>query len=433
MKRWPVFPFIFCLLFFLVAQTTGMNITGSYSAQLNTPVTPEISSKSRTAAKEAFKKDLLSWLRENVSLYWDTANAIDNLHFNAFARSCISRAKETSLFDGPKWTVSYALSTDDVPDKIAEWNILLDTLALRSFRGLTATGVVHKPPEMYTLGVQTIFYAKGRIGKPLTLPEQPTMEIVSKAKSILDEALKGFNITSSEMVIQGKPGTFTQKGLTVQVKTDSFPMPGIALRVILPSGKCIYNGITNDRGELVLEHLRIPYVNNGSFLYIRPNPGVLIDSASVFLMSDLGLIKPRSTEQTLIFKLARPSIALNYRASAVSNFEIPKDFSDNTTMLKFLKDSCRFDIAPVTSQPDLIIDMLCQVSSYSQDKTEQTLVKTDMLITIKEASSAESRSASTTVNFEKAYENGPPLPVGLYFWEAAAMLRKTIRTTLESL
>jgi hypothetical protein len=409
------------------------DIVGTYTVQLTTPVSAEISQKTRAAAQESFKKDLMSWLRENVTISWDTGNAMDRLHINAFARSCLTKAKEASWFEGTKWNVSYTLSPDVLPDVVLAWNQVVDTLALRTYEKLLAIDLHKAPADIYMYGIQTLFYAKGRIGRPIADPRQQDVEILAKARSILEEGLKGFTVSSSEMVVQGKPGNPAQKGLMVMVTMDAIPMPGIEVRVYLPSGKCLLTGTTDVHGQLLLESLRIPYVSNGTFLYVRPNPGALFDSATVFALADIGLTSLKVSEMSLIFKIARPSFSLSYRASAVSNFEIPRDFTENQMMLKFLRDSCRFELAPVTVQPDLIFDVVCQVSSYARDRTEDTEVKTDMQVSIREGNSAAQHSSMQTYTFQKAYENGAPIPVGLYFWEATGLLRKTVRNSLENL
>jgi hypothetical protein len=234
-------------------------------------------------------------------------------------------------------------------------------------------------------------------------------------------------------VISGKPGSLPQNKLTLQIKLDTVPFPGVAIAAFLPSGRKLIGGKTDSDGAFSFAGMRLPYVANGTFLYARPNPGAVVDTAYFFTFKEMGLRLSRDPEQTLMFKLTRPTFSLKYRAGKVNNLDIPADFADRAYLTSFIRDSCHFEPAPEGTVPDVVFDIACQVSSYTYDRTEETVLKAEALIRISEKNNSSPRTLEHTATHKKAYEWGTDIPRGLFFWETAAVLQQAIKAALRKL
>ena len=297
-------------------------VRGAYTIELSGPVDDEARAEAREGALRNLTIDILAWLRERYQHSCDTSNAIDRIHLESFARSCASNVKARSAFEGAEWTLSYQFSTLQLDSLVNTWNSLYDTLALEAYRELAETVARGDRRPAYVQGVQTVFYAKAHIGPPLNVPGEPAMDLIEAARGDLRTALAEMVVSTSGMVISGKPGSLPRNNLTLQIKLDTVPLPGVAVAAFLPSGRKLLGGRTDSEGTLSFARMRLPYVANGTFLYARPNPGAVVDTSYFFTFKEMGLRLSRNPEQTLMFKLTRPTFSLKYRAGKVNNLDI---------------------------------------------------------------------------------------------------------------
>lgn len=408
-------------------------ISGAYTVTLSGPVDNETRATAREGALHNLKLDMLGWMRERYQLSCDTTNAIDRIHLDSFVRSCANRGKENSSFEGSEWTLSYRFTPQKLDSLVTRWNALYDTLALEAYRELTETVARGERRQAYVQGVQTVFYAKAHIGPPLNVPGELAKDLVEAARSELQTALGEMVVSTSGMVISGKPGSPPQNQLTLQIKLDTIPFPGVSIAAFLPSGRKLMAGRTDAQGSFSFARMRLPYVANGTFLYARPNPGAVVDTAHFFTFKEMGLRLSRNPEQTLMFKLTRPTFSLKYRARKVNNLDIPTDFADRKYLAAFIRDSCHFDPAPNGAVPDVVFDIACQVSSYTYDRTEETVLKAEAMIRVDEKNNSSPRTLEHTVTHKKSYEWGTDIPTGLFFWETAAVLQQAVKAALRKL
>jgi hypothetical protein len=179
--------------------------------------------------------------------------------------------------------------------------------------------------------------------------------------------------------------------------------------------------------------MKMPFVAYGTFLNMRPNAGPAVDTSMTFRFQNLGLEPGSSLEQTLIFQLIKPGYRLSYQVNAANEVDIPKDFHKETSISKFLQDSCHMDPVGDGETADLVLDVRLQVSSYSYDENEETRLKTETQTTMKQTGGSANRVEEVGVLYEKAYDSNHEIPTGLYFWETTIELRKLIREMLDLL
>jgi len=408
-------------------------IEGSCSIELKGPVTEEIASEARSGALGVYKLSLLQWLREGLFLDWDTVNAIDRIHFNRLAEFCLDKAKRDTRFEGYKWSVSYKSTPDEINVILSDWNDRHEKASAESYQLFADAMTKNDMGQAYTFGIQSVFYAKGKKGQPVMFPGGTEKVLLEEAVLSLQKLFGRMKINSTELVITGKPDFPPQNQPVLTCVVDSVPLSGVTIRIQLPNGRHVYTSVSDAAGELPLNRMVVPYVANGSFLYALPNPGAVIDPAYYFTFKDMGVVLSANPEQTFIVKVTRPTFSLAYRAVAASNLSLPRDFTENTVVYKFLRDSCHLEPAAAPANADLSFDVVCQVSTYAHDVTEETVLKSEMLIGLDKRKVQPSRSTRKTFFFEKAHDTRSEVPIGLFLWETATELRKNLRSVLEEL
>jgi hypothetical protein len=235
------------------------------------------------------------------------------------------------------------------------------------------------------------------------------------------------------MLVTGVPGLSPQNNLIFTLKIDTVPLPAVPVAAFLPDGRQFFSATTDSTGTAVFFGFKIPYVANGSFFFLRPDAGKIISPPCAFRIKDLDPRLSKNPEQVLMFKLTRPTFLLNYKATAVNDIAIPKDFSAERSLSAFIRDSCFIDKVQQSSLPDILIDITNQVSRYDHDSTEETILKVETAISIQEQSQAKPRTATKITVYEKAYERNADIPLGLFFWEATRSINSAIKSALGSL
>jgi hypothetical protein len=283
--------------------------------------------------------------------------------------------------------------------------------------------------DVFQLGVQAIFFSMGRIEKTLDVPgaEEPGSFLVDDARRIMQDFIDKISIRSRSYVISGKPGAILDTPLVFEVVRENAPLADFDLIGAISPGKKLFSGKTASDGSLTIHQFKIPFVPKGVFLYVRPDFSAAVNFVCSFSASDLGLKFP---EQTLLFNTASPLFEVNYKASAVSAVQIPKDFGEDVFLKKYLRDSCFLKPASGTEKPDLFFTVTTQVSCYSSDSTEETVYKVENAVTIADAS-RRTIAEKTALVLEKAYETNSNYSLPLFFWEATGksfgMIKRMLR------
>ncbi|MBD3241116.1 MAG: hypothetical protein GF331_11065 [Chitinivibrionales bacterium] len=408
-------------------------IQGGHSIVLTSPVNDEISEQVKRKSYERFKEEMLGWLEVHLLAEWEPRNGIDCIHLERFTRDCLSRAKQNSDFDGPKWVFSYALPAEAAARAAEKWNTRHDALAVQTYVQFKNAYDAGKLRDAYVFGIRTIYHARAHIGARETIAGESGKDFIYELSQKLKEMLDKLSISVSDAIVAGKPGFKPQKTVTITARIDSVALPSMKLSVVLHSGPQLVTVATDHGGTATLDGLIIPYVPNGSFFNIVPNPGAEIDESFFFTLEDLEVKLAKRHAQTMMFKIVRPTFALTYKARAVSDIVVPPTVSGADYLISYLKDSCHIDPAPQGAQPDIALEALCQVSGYEHEMTEKYILKSDMKVTAAEKTSPRGSTVQQTETYQRSYELGKEVPTGLYFWETARALSHLVQTTLLSL
>lgn len=408
-------------------------IYGGHSIVLTTPVNDEISDQVKRASYERFEEEMLGWLEIHLLAEWDPKNGIDRIHLERFTRECLTRAKQDSRFDGPKWIFSYALPAEAAARAAEKWNTRHDALAVQSYVQFKNAYESGKLRDAYVFGIRTIYHARAHIGARETIAAESGKDFIYELSQKLKEMLDKLTVSVSDAIVTGKPGFRPQKQVTVTARIDSVSLPLMKLSVVLHSGPQLATITTDESGTATLDSMIVPYVPNGSFFNIVPNPGAEINESFFFSLQDLDVKLSKKHAQTMMFKIVRPTFALSYKARAVSDIVVPPTVSGPDYLISYLKDSCHIDPVAEGGQPDIALDVHCQVSGYEHEMTETYILKTEMKVGATEKASPRGSAVQRTDVYQKTYELGKEVPQGLYFWESARALSHLVQTALLSL
>jgi hypothetical protein len=417
---------------FLYAQPAlSRPVSGTSVLRLKKPASNETTDQVRAAAIAGFKIDLWEWMREEADVSVDTGNAIQRYHFNTFADSCVGKAKISQTLVNRDITVSITASGEDVRALLEASNTKYYAISLRFYTLMKAAFEEKAFPRMYNLGILAIYYTLGRMGTPLGVSDESTPRsfLLADARSVMQVFFSKFAVRSDEYIITGKPGTILAVPIRVRAVIDTTPLSGITIAGVLPGGKILCSGMTGPDGALEFTDFRVPYVTKGSALFLEPDLSAGIPGVTPFDAHDLGITLP---DQTLLFNIIPATYSLSYKANAVNAIKIPKDFSSDAFIKKFLRDSCFLTPAVPGGETDLYITLTSQISGYGRDEFEDTLLKAENETIIQDASRKVLSQRQGTV-FEKAYEAAIPIPYGLFFWEAASRTAKALKEMIREL
>jgi hypothetical protein len=406
-------------------------VTGTVSMKLTKPATTDVLVRLRSSAFSNFKIDLWEWMKEVADVTVDTTNAIQRYHFFSFADTCFAKAKSATSRSGHEMAMTITLPGQDAQVLLEAYNTRCYGISLRYYTLMKKALEDKAVANLYNTGIQTIFYTMGRMGTPIDIPDESTPRsfLLEDARKIMQNFFNKFTVRAEDVVITGKPGTMLQKPLTMLVLIDTLPLSGLTLIGALPNSRKICSGKSGNDGTVAFANFKVPYVAKGTMLYFRPDVASTVSDGVLFEANDLGLTLP---EQSLLFNVESPTYALTYKANAANDIVIPKNFSSDAYVKRFLKDSCY--LLPVASgrQPDLIISITSQVSSYMHDETEQTVRKLENDVEVQDGN-RKTLVKKQAVAFEKGYENSIPVPEGLFFWEAATKSLQMIKATINGL
>jgi hypothetical protein len=404
-------------------------LSGSASLQLSGPASAEQSNICRNDARKELKKNLLAWLSENQGIVIDSLNPLDNFAVERYIDSCFTYIKEETAFRGKILNITLLLDYESAEKALQNHNNAFDARAAESWKKFNTAKETNNVQQMYYEGLRTIAAANAHFGPPLIIPESNGEPLIKIARIAVQQYFDRMRVFCSEMVLEGRPGHFVNQAPTITVMIDSMPLSGIWFTCKYQSGKEIFTKITDESGIVKLNEFVIPFVPNGTLIYLNIDPGKLIGSPSMIKAKYFGLNLKNSQEQTFIIKINRSLYSLDYRASSVGNIKLPPDFAANTHIVKFLRDSCYMQEAGKENPSDLRVTIQTQVSDYNYDETEETGIKTSINVVIEDLTMNPPVKKESTMTFEKKYEQHVSIPYGLYFWEASGKVREAIKTT----
>jgi len=431
-SRKLILAFICIPLFILSAHAAGAReISGRASLKLTKPATAETMDILKQKASRNFKIDLWEWMREEADVTVDTSNAIQRYHFFTFVDSCLSRAKNFSRLDDHTMIVSITMPGEDVRQLLQEYNTRCFSISLRFYTLMKKAVEDTAIGDLYAMGIQTIFYTMGRMGTPIGMSDESTPRsfLLQDARKIMQDFFNRFSVRTDEMLIAGQCGSMLGHPLKVKMLINNSPLTNVLLAGYLPGGKKICKGMADNGGTVSFDNFRIPFVAKGTMLYFRPDVAAPVAGVAPFEAIDLGLSLP---EQALLFNTSPATYSLSYSATSANQIPVPKDFASDVFVKKFLKDSCYLVPAAATQQPNMYITINTQLSSYSNDETEQTTRKLDNEVIVADSTKRIIHQERKTA-FEKVFENSIPIQEGLFFWEAAQKSMRMIKNAMNDL
>lgn len=426
---------IFCFLYvFSTNAENAEKISGVSTLELSTPVSPEIKEDQQKLALDSLSNFLTFWINEFFDNCLQPRNPISKYFLDTFIALCKKHAKEKTFVEGRKLTTEFIVTNDILDSIIASHNSHYDSRAFHFWNQASTAQKSNDDIAVFNAAVKALFYSMAHIGSPINVPDAPPgTKLTKSVQSMLQKIINRINISFSNPIITGKPPNFPQSKVTIYVKIDSIPFPYFPLIAFRPDGKMVITVNTDSEGIASLANMKIPFVAHGAFLYIQPNLGASIDKSLSFDIKSFGLKLTEKSDQTLIFNIIKPVYALDYKATSVNQMEIPTVFSDIRTMHKFLTDSCFFEPSGGGKNPDISLQIQCQISNYTHDDKEQTQIKVESKIIINELKPKGSKVEKIAVLNDKYYEIGPNIPIGLFFWESSNALRALIKEMLDAL
>ena len=423
-----------CIVILCCALITSSQIlSGSGTVKLSGPATKEQTDNARHSARKQLQKELLIWLNENINIEIDTLNKLHALNLENFVDTCLRYSKEESSFQGKSLVISFNITANDVQKAVQAYNAASESIAIESWNKMVKAREEQDLTAMYTEGIKAMANATAHLGPPLPTPGAEGKDLVEDIRISLQDFLNRMRVSSSDMILQGKTGQPVENPPVISVMVDSVPLQGVAVSGLLQNGKEIFTAVTDQQGQVSFKGMRIPFVANGTLLYVRPDPAKILQAPSFIGTKPFNLQLKNSQEQSFIFKISRPVYSLDYKATSVSKVALPADYASSTFLKKFLKDSCFMSEVSGSIPPDLNILVQSQASSYAYDETEEIGIKISSQITIKGLSLDPPSTVQETVVFEKRYEARTDIPYGLFFWEAASKLREAIKAAISRL
>lgn len=418
------------VVFSIYSLGASQLLSGNASLQLTGPASAEQSNICRNNARKELKKNVLSWLSENHGIIIDSLNPLDNFAVEKYIDSCFTFIKEETAFRGKILSISLLLDYESAEKALQNHNNAFDARAAESWKKFNTAKEANDFQQMYYEGIRTIAAANAHFGPPLILPETNSEPLIKVARIAVQQYFDRMRVFSSEMVLEGRPGHQVDQAPTVTAMIDSTPLSGIWFTCKYQTGKELFTKITDEKGIIKLTEFIIPFVPNGTLIYLNIDPGKIIGSPHQIQSKYFGLNLKNSQEQTFIIKVNRSLYSLDYRAISVGNIKLPPDFSANTHIVKFLHDSCYLQEVAKDAQPDLKIVIQAQVSDYNYDETEEVGIKTSINVSVDGLTMNPPLKKEFTLVFEKKYEQHVSIPYGLYFWDASGKIRETIKSTL---
>lgn len=425
--------FILCCFLTCFSLTFSDTITGVATIQLKSAVTPELKKKQIEIAKDSLSRALIYWINDFFGDTFNPKNILSKRFEEKFVQMCLPQSKVNSFFTGHAWTVKLTLLNDALDSLIASYNMHFDSLALQCWNKLNEAQKTGNLNIQYIMGLKALNYSMAHIGQAVEVPGLPDQSLTQHLQKILQKLLDKIVINLNTPIIEGQPPYTIKNSVTMNVLIDTVPLSKLPLICILNNGRKVYTLETDSLGKASLNTLKIPFVPKGDLLHIQPNFGAIIEVKDFIDAKSLGLTLSDETDQTLMFNIIKPVYSLDYKAYSVSELTIPSVFSLNNFIHNFLTDSCSLQQSNGNVSPDIAITINCQVSKYTYDDLEQTHMKVETNIKVKDLNPNGVQAELTELCHEQYYDYNITIPIGLFFWESSTQLRNLIRAALDKL
>lgn len=412
-------------------RSYSQSIAGYASLVLTKPVTATQKVEQRALAKDSLSGSLDKWL----SLFFPEAfikdDKLSKYFKNEFIENCLKHAEEYSIVRGRTWTVEYSVKDNVVDSIMAARNKRYDNMAFENRALAKAAYENNDISAVYNKGVKALFAATAHIGSPLE--GKDGVVIADEMRVMVQDILDRVVITYNPPVIIGSPPLHPDKSIEVQAQTDSILMADFSISGHLANGRKIITTTTNKIGSAHLNDMKIPFVNNSTFLYVRPDFGKVAGAKIYIDAEDLGLKHSEETDQTLIFKVKKAKYTLHYKLVPTGISDIPDIFRDDKSIRTFINDSLPFEAVPTGAKTDLLFDISNRVVSVTDERKASRTITTEATITINNLRSGKDKIMRTVLLKEQEFDTSHPIPSGLYFWDCIKALRIEIRKLLKEL
>ena len=425
-------------------------VTGTAKVKVTGGLMPEQMTLCQENARSKFKQHLLVWLDQEKNVKVDTTDVLSNLLFQSFLDSCLNHSLETPGFKGDYWTFSFSIMPASIISVLTAYNDRIELLAVHSLKRLENAVEQKNYEEIYYQSVEVIAHAVGHLGPALTVPGDSGKPMITEAREILKKFLGRISITTTGQLLDGKPGYAPASPPSLKVTIEGHPFAGLGLTGYIPGGVDVFNGVADNEGTITFQNLVIPFVRNGSMMYVTPNLGRVIDNRWHLGMKNFGLDANSDLNQSFFFKVTKPTFKLTFEAADADPMDtLPKDFISGATVKNYLIDSCGLTPAGEGATADLNITIKCQVSSANSEAYDAGEAKFEGMVSIQAPLLTPPRKETEKINFEKKYDQIPyeilekqrsdkmyrmaTVPLGDFMWESNIKLRTAIRKILDRL
>ncbi|MBD3391175.1 MAG: hypothetical protein GF418_03895 [Chitinivibrionales bacterium] len=417
-----------CLTAALATAAGAEIISGTSVMKLNTPANAQIRNEALGIAADSLKSALYHWLHYSLNAAPDVGNPVKKHFFSRYAAACIKEAKQDSYFEGREWTLNLDIKDEDARRLLAAHNARCDSIASESWRTAQQAVANKQYTAVYSSTIRALFYSLGKLGEP-----EGKTDITPQARAALQEFMKSLKVSYSTPILKGKLGEKSETDVTITATVGETPFPGLVLLARLPDGTHITTLETNEQGIARLANITMPFVAYGTFLHVVPDFGAIVDPAYSFEADAFGITLGQGQDQTLIFNIVKPVYTLEYAATAASKMEIPPDFATDGRLRSFIEDSLHLQPQSGKLPTDIVIDIQCQVSSYTFDEREETDLKVEVKASVKQNTVGGGHVERTELLHKKTYDSNHPIPKGLFFWEATNKLKGMLKEMLARL
>jgi hypothetical protein len=422
-------------------------ITGAAKIKLAGPITEDQMTKCKKDAKLRLKPEVLAYLEDQKGVRVDTTEYLANLLFENFLDSCISRSKETSAFKEKYWTFAYTLLPAAIDAALKGFNDRIELLAVHSWKRLENAVAQQNYEEIYYQSVEVIAYATAYLGPLLSVQGDSNKILIEEGRKTLKYFLERVHINSSGQLIEGKPGRLANSPPTLSVTIDGRPFAGLGLTGYIPGGMDVFTAVADNNGVVSLDNFLIPFVRNGTMMYVSPNLGRVINSKWRVGIKDFGITMKNDLTQLFFFKIGKPTFTLKYEAVAADPTDtIPKDIASGALVNRYLIDSCYLEPATNKAPADLNITIKSRLASTGSSDLEVGEARFEAFVSIQAPFLTPPRTEEESFEYEKKYDKilvyvdsrknvyrTSSVPIGSFMWEANVKLRGAIRKILNRL
>ena len=420
---------VILLILLIPVVLQAQSIAGYSYIELTKPVTKEQKTQQRAFAKDSLSSEINSWFKLLFPKSFDTTNTLSMFFKDRFINLCIEKSKEYSVVKGHTWSVEYSVNNATIDSIMVALNKKNDSIAVYNKELVLNALKTDDISTIYNSGVKSLVYSMAHIGTPLA-SDIEGQTLTDRMRSVVQSVINRLTIEFDLPVVIGTPLMTPKKPITVQINTDTILMSDFMFSCFLADGEKIFTAKTNRMGTTNLNSMKIPFVNNSTFLYVRPDFAKTADLPITLSAKDLGLIHTEETDQSLIFKITKAKYTLHYKLVPTGIADLPSLFKNDIAIRKFINDSLPLTPAANSSSTDLLFDISYRVISKTNSRIASRVIKTEATITINNLKSGTAKVMKKVLLKEKEFDTAQKLQDGLYYWDCMKTLKTEIRKLL---